>query len=268
MKTSTQQTRYNFHSRYRQTLRGLIVLSIAFLWSCNTPTTAQRVDIGVSIDLPDWAPYYNNANLVRYYYLPDIECYYDVRSREFIYMEDGEWMFGRNLPPVYAWFDLRTCFVVALDARVYQPWRHFHYYVAHYPRFYYRNVYRELNRNHNRPLRGFNENERAVVFNHREKSDDNEDQRFRWNESRREENNYKKEENRYRKEGINRSENKREDEAQHKVPEHQVEPTRPAQPMMYDGREIGRPVRVQKNMKRAEEIRVKPGMDVKQYRQK
>lgn len=268
MKTSTQQTPANFRTRYRRSIRGLVVLSIAFLWSCTTPTTAQRVEIGVNIDLPGWAPYYNNANLVRYYYLPDIECYYDLRNREFIYMEDGEWMFGRTLPRAYAWFDLNTCFVVALDARVYQPWRHFHYYVAHYPRFYYRNVYRELYRDHNRPLRGYNENERAVVFNRRIERDDDEDRRFRWNESRREENNYKRDENRFRREENNRFENRQGDEARQKFPERRVEPTQPAQPMRYYGREIGRPVKVQRNMKQSE-IKVNPEKkEVKQYRQR
>lgn len=281
----------------KKSIRGLAILFVVFLWSCTTPIEAQRAEISLNINLPAWAPYYNNPNLVRYYYLPDIECYYDVVNREFIYMEDGEWMFGRSLPPVYAWFNLNNCFVVTLDARVVQPWRHFHYYVSHYPRYYYRTVYRDIYMDRERPLRGFNENEREVVFNRRSEMEDysrnrrnydyrrEENNRFenrRENEERREENNRfeNRQENEDRREGNNRFENNQENLVRQNFPERRVEPTQPAQPMNYYGREIGRPVRVQRNMKQAEgtrgnqkikanqETRVKQEKEVKENRQR
>jgi len=223
-------------------IRMLFVLFSIFLWSCTTTSVAQRAEVSFNINLPSWAPYYDNIDQVNYYYLPDIECYYDVRSREFIYMEDGEWMFGRSLPPIYAWFDLNNSFIVALNARVVEPWRHFHYYVAHYPRFYYRTVYRDRYMDHNHPLRGFNENARDVVYNHRSEREDNSFNRR--DDSRREEN--------------NRFENRPNNEVKRNFPERRVEPTHPAEPMKYYGREVGRPVRVQRNMKRVEETKERP----------
>ena len=239
---------------------GLAALFVIFLTSCTTPTVAQRVEVGINFNLPSWAPYYANASTVRYYYLPDIECYYDVMNREFIYMEDGEWMFGRSLPPIYAWFDLNNCFIVALNARVFEPWRHFHYYVAHYPRFYYRTVYRDIYRDRNRHLRGFNENERNVVFNHRSEMEDY--SRSRSN------NDYRRAENNVRQAENNRIENRQENAVRRDFPERRVEPTHPAEPMKYYGREVGRPVKVQRNMKQAVETKAKPEKQVKTYRQR
>jgi hypothetical protein len=268
MKTFKHQSTGNIRQTLlmeKKSIRGLAILSVVLLWSCATPIEAQRVEVGINFNLPSWAPYYNNPNLVRYYYLPDIECYYDVMNREFIYMEDGEWMFGRTLPPVYAWFNLNNCFVVTLDARVVQPWRHFHYYVAHYPRYYYRTVYRDIYMDRNRHLRGFNENERNVVFNHRSEMEEYSRSRKN-NDYRREENNRfeNRRENEDRREGNNRFENNQENLVRRNSPERRVEPTQPAQPMNYYGREIGRPVKVQRNMKRAEETRGNQGTKANQ----
>jgi hypothetical protein len=242
----------------RKYLAGLVFLFATIMLSTSTNADAQKVNIQVNIDLPSWAPYYDNPQLVRYYYLPDIECYYDVRNREFVYMEDGEWMFGRSLPPVYAWFNLNNCFIVALNSRVIEPWRHFHYYVAHYPRYYYRTVYRDRYMDRMRPIRGFNENERNIVFNKR--SDRDEYERFHKNESRHEENNW--------------FENRQGNEPRRDYPERRVEPTRPTEPVHYYGREVGKPVKVQRNMRKVQEIKVREdhgarsNREEKSYRQR
>lgn len=104
---------------------------------------------------PPWAPAYENARGVRYYYLPDHEIYYDVWDHEFIYLDDGHWHFVRELPGPYATIDLTNEFVVVLNDRVYEPWMHHQYYVAHYPRYYYLSVYDGTDA---RQVRGFNEN--------------------------------------------------------------------------------------------------------------
>jgi len=258
METLLKQTEVNIHrifSRGAKNMSGLALILIVFLSSCTTPAIAQRAEVSINFSLPSWAPYFSNPNLARYYYLPDIECYYDVMNREFIYMEDGEWMFGRTLPPVYRWFDLNNCFIVALNARVVQPWRHFHYYVAHYPRYYYRTVYRDHYYDREHPLRGFNENERDVVYNRRA---DWENRSFeRRNEVRREE---QREEN-------SRCENREQNEVRRNFPERRVEATQPAQPMKYYGKEVGRPVRVQRNMRRADDIKIRGNKDVKREKE-
>lgn len=215
------------------TMNFLYIIAISFflLTGFASSTQAQGLEINAKIDLPSWAPYYENAGMVRYYYFPDIECYYDVRHREFIYLEDGQWMFGNSLPPVYAWFDLNNCFIVALNSRVFEPWRHFHYYVAHYPRFYYRSYYRDIYMDRSRPLRGFNENERSVVYNRPSENRNNS-----FND---------------RNGSFNGRENRSQNEGRQGYPERRVAPTHPSQPMKYYGKPVGRPVKVQRSMKEA-----------------
>jgi hypothetical protein len=102
---------------------------------------------------PPWAPAYYPG--VRYYYIPDIETFYDLSNQDFVYLDDGQWLFSYSLPPMYRNFDLYDAFVVALDMDVFQPWMHFQFYLSNYPRYYYRSLFRgdELTN-----IRGFNEN--------------------------------------------------------------------------------------------------------------
>ena len=108
---------------------------------------------------PQWAPPYYQG--VRYYYLPDIEAYYDLSARQFVYLSNGRWYDSPECPSVYAGFDLNDCFSIALDINVYQPWMHHQYYVSHYPRYYYRDYYDHSNIPY---VRGFNENSKSAIY--------------------------------------------------------------------------------------------------------
>jgi hypothetical protein len=62
---------------------------------------------------PDWGPAgYNHAE---YYYLPDIETYYYVPTRQYIYMQGGNWVFSYNLPPRYRNYDLYNGYKVVIN---------------------------------------------------------------------------------------------------------------------------------------------------------
>ena len=215
----------------------LTFILIMFMNGC--AVYVQRPGEGVNIAPPAWAPYYENINSVRYYYFPDIECYYDVWNREFVYLEDGNWMFGATLPPIYSWLDLNTAFIVLLDNNVFEPWMHFHYYVSHYPRYYYRSIYRDNDKDINRTIRGFNENGRISLYNNPRSVTNAENRRTIIN-------------NDTRNIEINRNENRRELNLNREYPERRVEPTRPPQRMEYHGKDIGRPVGVQRNMMRSQ----------------
>jgi hypothetical protein len=219
-------------------IQVIAVTFIFFLGMSTITVSAQGAREGVNVVPPPWAPYYENVNMVRYYYIPDIECYYDVWNHEFAYLEDGSWMFGATLPPVYSWLDLNTAFIVLLDNDVFEPWMHFHYYLSHYPRYYYRTVYRNNYNDIDRPVRGFNENEKAVMYNKIRVPEVENRTTILNNEIRRVE--------------SNRIENRRESDINRVSPERRVEPTRPSQRMEYRGKNIGRPVKVQRNMMRSE----------------
>ena len=188
----------------------------------------DELESNEKVVVPAWVPTYDDIYHVRYYYFPDIEVFYDVWNQEFVYLQDGDWMFASSLPPMYSGFDLYNCFIVVLNRRVYEPWMHFHHYIAHYPRYYYYSVY---NITDTHELRGFNENRKVEIrLKPEEMSKLDEASR-------------------------NRPERER---VIARPPEQRNSPTtRPRQRMKYYGQDVGKPVKVEKQMmkprKRSEE---------------
>jgi hypothetical protein len=61
---------------------------------------------------PMWGPVgYSN---VQYYYLPDVEAYYDVPSAQFIYLNDGAWIRRSYLPVRYRNYNLYSGYKVVM----------------------------------------------------------------------------------------------------------------------------------------------------------
>lgn len=144
--------------KFRKSAVIIVLLSvISFFPACtvyNTGTTET-----VYYENPQWAPDYYSG--VRYYYLPDIEVYYDLSLSEFIYLNNGRWMYSRILPSVYSYYDLYSGYVVVLNLNVYRPWMHHQFYVSNYPRYYYRDYYDRSNFPY---VRGYNENLRSAIY--------------------------------------------------------------------------------------------------------
>lgn len=68
-----------------------------------------RFNLGVQ---PQWAPVgYDDA---QYYYLPDVEAYYDVPNSMFIYYEGNSWVRRSYLPGRYRNYDLYNGYKVSL----------------------------------------------------------------------------------------------------------------------------------------------------------
>ncbi len=137
------------------TFLALTLLYIGTGCETSAVATSQRVQYSN----PTWAPAYSSG--VRYYYMPDIEAYYDLSNRDFVYLNKGQWLFSNDLPPIYSDYDLNYGFTIALNNGVYEPWMHHQYYVSNYPRYYYRNVYKNYD---NDGIRGFNENEHKPYY--------------------------------------------------------------------------------------------------------
>ncbi len=53
---------------------------------------------------PPWGPAEGVG--VRYYYIPDIQAYYDVSSSMYIYNSNGRWIHSANLPRAHRDYDL------------------------------------------------------------------------------------------------------------------------------------------------------------------
>ena len=84
---------------------------------------------------PPWGP--AGYTEVRYYYLPDVEAYYDVQTSKFIYYNGGKWIHRKYLPARYRSYDLYGGYkVVMTDYRGNSPYIHFTEYKTKYARGY------------------------------------------------------------------------------------------------------------------------------------
>jgi hypothetical protein len=88
-------------------------------------TTQAQVSINVNIGSPpEWGPV--GYTEMEYYYLPDIEAYYDVRATQFIYFGGGKWVRSSRLPRQYRNYDLYGGYKVVLnDYHGRSPYSHF-----------------------------------------------------------------------------------------------------------------------------------------------
>jgi hypothetical protein len=112
----------------------LIIAGIILLASANT----MQAQVSVNVNLgspPAWGPAGYSA--VDYYYLPDVESYYDVRATQFIYFNGGKWIRSRNLPNQYRNYNLYNGYKVVLnDYHGSRPYSNFKTHKAKYYKGY------------------------------------------------------------------------------------------------------------------------------------
>ncbi|KIA84114.1 hypothetical protein [Flavobacterium sp. AED] len=79
-----------------------------------TSSIHAQVSVNVNIGTaPSWGP--SGYSNVDYYYLPDVEAYYDIRATQFIYFNGGRWIRSRYLPGQYRNYDLYNGYKVVLN---------------------------------------------------------------------------------------------------------------------------------------------------------
>jgi hypothetical protein len=145
----------------------LIALGIILL---ATNSIQAQISVNVNIGSPPvWGP--PVAAEVEYYYLPDIEAYYDIRATQFIYFGGGSWIRSRNLPRHYRNYDLHGGHKVVLnDYHGSRPYSHFK---NHKVKYY---------KGHNKHYRPTSSDHHHYKDNHREHNN------YRGHENRRHEN--------------------------------------------------------------------------------
>lgn len=109
-----------------------LILSAAILLGCFTVKTATAqvsVSLGVNIgSQPAWGPVgYDYAN---YYYMPDIDTYYDVPTHQYVYFENNVWVHRGYLPVRYRHYNLYNGYKVVINDR--NPWLRHDVYRARY----------------------------------------------------------------------------------------------------------------------------------------
>lgn len=188
----------------------VVVMMFLGLTNCGSsyPATSET-----QYSNPVWAPPYVSG--VRYYYLPDIQSYYDLSYQDFVYLDNGQWVFSSSLPPMYSYYNLNTGFCVALNIGVYEPWLHHQNYTYHYPRYYYNSKYQDRQYY---GVRGFNENIDKPIFTR---------------DGSQRQNNFPNPNENYNQNNYDRK----------------PTTTRPPQNPNFSGKTIGQPVKVEPNMR-------------------
>lgn len=95
-----------------------------------------QVSVNVNIGTPpSWGP--AGYTDVRYYYLPDIETYYDINDRQYIYLTNGKWVRSVTVPSPYRTYDFYNGYkVVMTDYRGPEPYVYYKTYKVKYPKGY------------------------------------------------------------------------------------------------------------------------------------
>ncbi len=90
----------------------LITLGIMMFFASNTMNGQVSVNVNLGLQ-PAWGPV--GYSSVDYYYLPDIQAYYDVRATQFIFLNGGVWVRSGHLPRQYRNYDLNRGYKVVLN---------------------------------------------------------------------------------------------------------------------------------------------------------
>ncbi len=164
----------HFHQFHRIAAVPLLALLAFCVSSCVPPPEGGEPNAVVQTYVPPpWAPPYDNVSGVRYYYLPDYDCYYDVWDGAWWYSGPGGWASSIGPPPQCAGADLNSSFIVLIDKNIDRPWLNHDYYRQNYPAHGY-DQYKDIVV-HNRVItntepghelvpRAFNENTNRVTF--------------------------------------------------------------------------------------------------------
>lgn len=93
----------------------ILVLAIMTAGIFSSQTSAQvRLNVNINIgDQPRWGP--SGYDYVDYYYMPDIEVYYHVPRRQYVYYNGGSWVYVSSLPARYSNYDLYRGYKVVIN---------------------------------------------------------------------------------------------------------------------------------------------------------
>ena len=94
----------------------------------------SQAQISVSINIgsqPAWGP--SGYNHVDYYYLPDINTYYNVATAQYIYLVNSRWHFAKQLPERYHNYNIYNSYKVVVNRQ--HPYQNNRYDMQHYSQY-------------------------------------------------------------------------------------------------------------------------------------
>jgi hypothetical protein len=113
-------------------MKTLKLIALALFLFASTTNHAQ-VSINVNLGTPpQWGPV--GYSEVSYYYLPDVQSYYDIHAQQFIFLSNGVWIRSHNLPNRYRNYNLYNGYKVVLND--YHGSRPYGHYKQHKVKYY------------------------------------------------------------------------------------------------------------------------------------
>jgi len=97
-----------------------IIITAAIFLSCIAYKSADaQISLNINIgSQPAWGPVgYDRAD---YYYMPDIDTYYDVPAHQYVYLENNNWVRRANLPSRYSNYNIYNGYKVVVNEP--NPW--------------------------------------------------------------------------------------------------------------------------------------------------
>lgn len=94
--------------------KGLFIVCLIGFMSFFANSSQAQISVNFNVgSQPLWGPAgYDRAN---YYYLPDVDTYYSVANRQYIYQNNGKWIFSNSLPPRYSGYNLYNGYKVVMN---------------------------------------------------------------------------------------------------------------------------------------------------------
>jgi len=115
----------------KTTMKKIILLLGVCISGFAANQASAQIKLGVNINIgsqPVWGPV--GYDYVDNYYLPDIDVYYNVPKRQYIYLDRGQWIFAYSLPIRYRNYDLNRGYKVVINED--RPYRNAAVYRAKY----------------------------------------------------------------------------------------------------------------------------------------
>ena len=105
----------------------VLVASAAAIYQPAKAQVSLQINIGSQ---PNWGP--RGYDHVDYYYLPEVESYYYVPTKQFVYLERNKWVHRKSLPARYRNYDLYQGRKIVINEQ--RPYLQHHVYQSNYAR--------------------------------------------------------------------------------------------------------------------------------------
>jgi hypothetical protein len=113
-------------------MKKMFFISCLAIMALNSHKVEAQVNVNVNIgSQPLWGP--SGYDHVDYYYLPEIESYYDVPDHQFVYLSNGNWIRSNGVPARYAGYDLYRGYKVVINSP--EPYRYYSTHKVKYAKY-------------------------------------------------------------------------------------------------------------------------------------